>query len=98
MALLNRDDWYDIARDVDWTLSYVDEKEAFPESWSGAQAIPREAWDSWDEPYRVTYRSYVAVQRERRRARTPSGRRSSGPTSMASSTRPIRRRRSSTWA
>ena len=24
MALLNRDDWYDIGRDVDWTLSYVD--------------------------------------------------------------------------
>jgi len=65
MALLNRDDWYDIARDVDWTLSYVDHDEAFPEEWVGAKGIPLEAWDEWDEPFRVSYREYVMVQREK---------------------------------
>jgi Methane/Phenol/Alkene Hydroxylase len=65
MALLNRDDWYDIARDVDWTLSYVDHAEAFPEEWVGAKGIPLEAWDEWDEPFRVSYREYVMVQREK---------------------------------
>jgi toluene monooxygenase system protein A len=65
MGLLNRDDWYDIARDVDWTLSYVHETAAFPAAWTGTQALPREAWEAWDEPYRVSYRDYVKVQREK---------------------------------
>ena len=65
MALLNRDDWYDIARDVDWTLSYVDREEAFPEEWVGAKGIPLDAWEDWDEPFRVSYREYVMVQREK---------------------------------
>jgi len=25
----------------------------------------KEAWDAWDEPYRVTFRDYVRVQREK---------------------------------
>ncbi len=65
MTLLNRDDWYDIARDVDWTLKYVDRDEAFPEEWVGAKGIPLEAWEDWDEPFRVSYREYVMVQREK---------------------------------
>lgn len=65
MALLNRDDWYDIARDVDWTLSYVDAQQAFPPAWTGVGEIPAAAWDDWDETYRVSYRDYVRVQREK---------------------------------
>ncbi len=65
MALLNRDDWYDIARDVDWSFSYVDRDEAFPEAWVGANGIPPEAWEDWEEPFRVSYRDYVKVQREK---------------------------------
>jgi len=65
VATLNRDDWYDIARDVDWTLSYVKEADAFPAVWQGAAGIPRDAWASWDEPFRVSYRDYVATQREK---------------------------------
>ena len=34
--LLNRDDWYETSRDLDWTLSYVDPEVAFPARWSGA--------------------------------------------------------------
>src|SRR3954467_4464783 len=44
VAVLNRDDWYDIARDVEWTLSYVTHKDAFPVEWQGAAGIPRDAW------------------------------------------------------
>ena len=42
MTVLSRDDWYDIARDVDWTISYVDEKEAFPDAWTGCGPIPKQ--------------------------------------------------------
>jgi toluene monooxygenase system protein A len=63
--MLTNDDWYDIAHDVDWTLSSVDAEEAFPASWSGVGSIPKEAWANWCEPYRVTYRDYVHVQREK---------------------------------
>jgi hypothetical protein len=39
MTLLNRDDWYDISHDLDWTLSYVEEQGAFPVEWSGTHAL-----------------------------------------------------------
>jgi hypothetical protein len=63
--LLARDDWYDIAHDVDWSLSYVEHESAFPVEWTGSKNIPHEAWRAWEEPYRVSYRDYVAVQREK---------------------------------
>jgi len=62
---MNRDEWYDLARDLDWTLSYVDEKQAFPDEWTGAGNIPPSAWTDWDEPFRASYREYVRVQREK---------------------------------
>lgn len=65
MTTLNRDDWYDIGRDLDWTLSYVDEEAAFPAAWTGAEGIPKDAWDDWDEPFRASFREYVATQREK---------------------------------
>ena len=63
MTPLNRDDWYDISHDLDWTLSYVEEQDAFPVEWSGTAGVPKEAWRSWEEPFRVSYRDYVMVQR-----------------------------------
>ena len=63
--LLNRDDWYDTARDLDWTLSYVDPQVAFPARWTGSDGVPAEAWLAWDEPFRVSYRDYVRIQREK---------------------------------
>jgi len=65
MAALNRDDWYDISRDLDWNLSYVDEGTAFPEEWQGLGGIPKEAFDDWEEPFRVSYREYVRMQRDK---------------------------------
>ena len=47
--LLNRDDWYDVAHDLDWSLSYVEHEDAFPVAWTGSNNIPHEAWRAWEE-------------------------------------------------
>ena len=65
MARMAREKWYDIARDLDWELSYVDYEAVFPEWMSGPGKVPREAWAKWDESYKVTYPEYVATQREK---------------------------------
>jgi toluene monooxygenase system protein A len=64
-VVLRRDDWLDLARKVDWTPRYVDERELFPEEISGRPWLPHEAWRNWNEVYRTTYREYVANQREK---------------------------------
>jgi toluene monooxygenase system protein A len=61
--LLARDDWLDVARKVDWTYRYVDERDVFPEELSGQPWLPHAAWEDWNEVYRTTYRDYVANQR-----------------------------------
>jgi toluene monooxygenase system protein A len=65
MPRLKREEWYDLARDVDWTRSYVDEEEVFPDWMCGSGKVPREAWLRWDEPYKVSYPEYVATQRDK---------------------------------
>src|SRR3984885_13101367 len=63
--LLDRDDWYGISHDLDWSLSYVAHEDAFPAAWTGSRNIPHEAWRAWEEPFRVSYRDYVTIQREK---------------------------------
>lgn len=60
--MLKRDDWHRLARKLDWTFSYAEEREVFPEEISGSPWLPHSAWEDWDEPYRTTYREYVANQ------------------------------------
>jgi toluene monooxygenase system protein A len=60
--LLKRDDWLDLARELDWEFSYVSEREVFPEAVSGKPWLPGEQWRGWDEPYRTTYTEYVTTQ------------------------------------
>jgi toluene monooxygenase system protein A len=62
---MNRDDWLDLARKVDWELSYVSEAEAFPAEASGAPWLAGEAWRGWDEPVRTSYGEYVRGQAEK---------------------------------
>ena len=69
--VLRRDDWLDLARKVDWTTRYVEERATLPEEISGRPWLTRDAWRDWNEVYRTTYR---VVRREpagegRRRAR-----------------------------
>ncbi|HJY67591.1 MAG TPA: toluene monooxygenase, partial [Streptosporangiaceae bacterium] len=63
--VLRRDDWLDLARKVDWTPRYVEERELFPEEISGRPWLTHDAWRDWNEVYRTTYREYVANQREK---------------------------------
>ena len=65
MALLRMEDWYDLARDTNWTPSYVTENELFPEQWSSTFDIPLEEWEKFDEPYKLSYRDYVKMQRDK---------------------------------
>ena len=41
--VLRRDDWLDLARKVDWTPRYVDERELFPEEISGRPWLTQDA-------------------------------------------------------
>ena len=65
MAVLNRMDWYDLARSTNWTPTYVTEDELFPPQLSGAFGLPQNAWEKYDEPYKQTYPEYVKVQRDK---------------------------------
>ena len=59
MPLLKREEWYDLGRDTNWTPRYVGEEDLFPEALSGAMGISADAWERWDEPYKMTFREYV---------------------------------------
>lgn len=61
--VLRRDDWIELARKVDWTYRYVDERDVFPEAISGSPWLTHDAWKDWTESYRTTYREYVTNQR-----------------------------------
>src|SRR5216683_7508314 len=62
MPGLARSEWYDLTRDMNWTLSYVDQEEAWPQDLSNTYGIPAESWWGWDEPYKITYTEYVHNQ------------------------------------
>jgi toluene monooxygenase system protein A len=63
--MLERDDWLPLASKLDWEFSYVSESEVFPEALSGSPWLPSDAWEGWQEPYRTTYREYVATQHQK---------------------------------
>ena len=63
--MLKRDDWLDLARKLDWDWSYAKEEDAFPEVASGSPALPRSAWEGWDEPFRTSFTEYVTGQTEK---------------------------------
>ncbi|HEX2911064.1 MAG TPA: aromatic/alkene/methane monooxygenase hydroxylase/oxygenase subunit alpha [Chloroflexia bacterium] len=66
MPRLKRSDWYDLARDMNWNFKYVRYEEVFPPETAGDYPqIPVEEWYGWDEPYKVSYREYVANQSEK---------------------------------
>ena len=65
VALLERSEWYDIARSTTWTPSFVTEAELFPDVMTGAKGVPVEKWEIYDEPYKVSYQEYVRIQREK---------------------------------
>lgn len=62
---LRRDDWMDLARNLDWELSYKTEQEVFPEQVAGRPWLRDEQWRQWDEPYKTTYDEYVRIQHQK---------------------------------
>ncbi|QFS94729.1 Toluene-4-monooxygenase system protein A (plasmid) [Mycobacterium sp. THAF192] len=65
MPLLERGEWYDLARQTNWTPVTVSEEEMFPPEMSDTFGLPMKEWESYDEPYKVSYREYVSIQREK---------------------------------
>jgi toluene monooxygenase system protein A len=60
--VLKREQWQDLARKLEWTFSYVDEKDVYPEEISGTPWLSHAEWKDWDEPYRTSYSEYVSGQ------------------------------------
>lgn len=65
MALLDRSEWYDLARTTEWTPTYISQDDLFPPELSGGEGIPDEVWCTYDEPYKVSFREYVDTQRQK---------------------------------
>lgn len=65
MPKLNRSDWYDLARDMNWDFKYVTYDEVFPPEIAGNYDVPEKDWYEWDESYKITYREYVHNQCEK---------------------------------
>lgn len=57
-----REEWLELARKLDWELSYVDERTAFPAAMAGGPWLPASVWQAFDEPFRTTYAEYVQGQ------------------------------------
>jgi toluene monooxygenase system protein A len=65
MPKLERHDYYDLTRDMNWRFRYVDEDEVFPEELSRSFGLKGDTWWGWDEPYKLTFREYVRNQSEK---------------------------------
>lgn len=65
MSRLSQKDYYDLTRTTNWTPRFVSEEDLFPEAMTGSRGIPLEKWETYDEPYKVTYSDYVNTQREK---------------------------------
>ncbi len=47
MPKLERSQWYDLSRDMNWSFKYVTEEEVLPEALSHSHGIPAAAW--WED-------------------------------------------------
>lgn len=44
MPQLNRSDWYDLARDMNWVFKYVTYEQVFPKEVAGEYEVPQADW------------------------------------------------------
>ncbi|MCK2239043.1 MULTISPECIES: toluene monooxygenase [unclassified Crossiella] len=68
MAVINREEWDPILRDVEWDISYVDRDMIYPEWLSGGGEVPEADWERWREDYHTTFRDYATSQAEKETA------------------------------
>ena len=47
MALLKMEEWYDLARETNWTPGYVSSEELYPKPMSNNFDIPLEKWEAF---------------------------------------------------
>ena len=62
MPRLERTQWDDLTRDMNWQFTYVTEEDVFPKQLCDSRDIPAEVWWQWDEPYKISYSEYVHNQ------------------------------------
>jgi toluene monooxygenase system protein A len=62
---MDRDDWLELTRQLDWDLTYVREDEVYPPEIAGGPWLPGTEWAAWDEPFRTTYGEYVVGQHDK---------------------------------
>jgi toluene monooxygenase system protein A len=60
-----RSAWRDLARQLDWTFSYVREDEVFPPEIAGRPWLAAKDWEGWEEPYKTSFAEYVQKQHEK---------------------------------
>jgi len=60
-----RDEWCELARKLDWSFSYADERQVYPEALSGTPWLSAHEWRDWDEPFRSTFAEYVSTQQKK---------------------------------
>jgi len=65
MERSDRHGGFALARELDWTFSYVDEDQVFPPEIAGRPWLTGEAWAGWEEPYKTSYGEYVRKQRDK---------------------------------
>jgi toluene monooxygenase system protein A len=62
------DEWWRLARKLDWQPSYVGNEELFPDDMCGTPKLDGDAWARWREPYRTSYAEYVHGQNDKEHA------------------------------
>ena len=62
MPKLERQDYYELTRDMNWSPSYVSDEELFPEVLSKSFGVRDQDWRKWEETYKLTYREYARNQ------------------------------------
>ncbi len=60
-----REEWTELARKLDWSFSYADERQVYPEALAGSPWLPSHEWRDWDEPFRTTFAEYVTTQHQK---------------------------------
>lgn len=65
--MLKNEEWLDLARNVHWQPSYVNEEELFPKVQVGP-VNDVESFRSWEEPFKTTYFDYVKNQTKKTEA------------------------------
>jgi len=60
-----KEEYHLMTRDLDWEPTYVDRDRIYP--YDKFEGIKIHDWSKWEDPFRVTFESYVRIQAEKER-------------------------------